>query len=165
MAKFRKKPVVIEAFRLNERGLIGEDWFWDAVTRNDIVTHCFGKHEPDPAWCEIKTLEGTMIANAGDYIIRGVHGEIYPCKADIFQKIYTEDKPKTNAVTVQEWISVKDRLPEEKVNCIVHYRHAYCDDDDYWAIGICFYDGEKFQINPAYKVTHWMPMPNPPKGE
>ena len=97
MAKFRKKPVVIEAFRLNERGLIAEDWFWDAVTRNDIVTHCFGKHEPDPAWCEIKTLEGTMIANAGDYIIQGVNGEIYPCKADIFQKTYTEDKPKTNA--------------------------------------------------------------------
>ena len=97
MAKFRKKPVVIEAFRLNERGLIAEDWFWDAVTRNDIITHCFGKHDPDPAWCEIKTLEGTMIANAGDYIIQGVHGEIYPCKADIFKKTYTEDKPKTNA--------------------------------------------------------------------
>lgn len=97
MAKFRKKPVVIEAFRLNERGLIAEDWFWDAVTRNDIITHCFGKHYPDPAWCEIKTLEGTMIANAGDYIIQGVHGEIYPCKADIFQKTYTEDKPRTIA--------------------------------------------------------------------
>ena len=97
MAKFRKKPVVIEAFRLNERGLIAENWFWDAVTRNDIITHCFGKHDPNPAWCEIKTLEGTMIANAGDYIIQGVNGEIYPCKADIFQKTYTEDKPKTNA--------------------------------------------------------------------
>ena len=97
VAKFRKKPVVIEAFRLNERGLIAEDWFWDAVTRNDIITHCFGKHYPDPAWCEIKTLEGTMVANAGDYIIQGVHGEIYPCKTDIFQKTYTEDKPKTNA--------------------------------------------------------------------
>ena len=97
MSKFRKKPVVIEAFRLNERGLIAEDWFWDAVTRNDIITHCFGKHEPDPAWCEIKTLEGTMIANTGDYIIQGVRGEIYPCKADIFQKTYTEDKHKTNA--------------------------------------------------------------------
>lgn len=97
MAKFRKKPVVIEAFRLNERGLVAEDWFWDAVTRNDIITHCFGKYEPDPAWCEIKTLEGTMIANAGDYIIQGVHGEIYSCKADIFQKTYTEENPKTNA--------------------------------------------------------------------
>ena len=70
-----------------------------------------------------------------------------------------------HGVTVQEWISVKDRLPEEKVNCIVHYKHAYCDNDDYWAIGICFNDGEKFQINPAYKVTHWMPLPEPPKGE
>ena len=70
-----------------------------------------------------------------------------------------------NGVTVQKWISVDDELPEEKVDCIVHYKHAYCDNDDYWAIGICFYDGEKFQINPAYKVTHWMPMPLPPKGE
>ena len=70
-----------------------------------------------------------------------------------------------SGVTVQEWISVDDRLPGEKVNCIVHYKHAYCENDDYWAIGICFYDGEKFQLNPAYKVTHWMPLPTPPKGE
>ena len=71
----------------------------------------------------------------------------------------------SNGVTVQEWVSVKERLPQEKVDCIVHYKHAYCDNDDYWAIGICFNDGEKFQINPAYKVTHWMPLPEPPKGE
>ena len=68
-----------------------------------------------------------------------------------------------NGVTVQEWISVKERLPQEKVDCIVHYKHAYCDNDDYWAIGMCFYDGEKFQLNPAYKVTHWMPLPKPPE--
>ena len=71
----------------------------------------------------------------------------------------------SNGVTVQEWISVKERLPQEKVNCIVHYKHAYCDNDDYWAIGMCFYDGEKFQIDQAYKVTHWMPLPAPQKGE
>lgn len=70
-----------------------------------------------------------------------------------------------HGVTVQEWISVDDMLPGEKVNCIVHYKHAYCDNDDYWSIGICFYDGEKFRIGCAYKVTHWMPMPQPPKGE
>ena len=70
-----------------------------------------------------------------------------------------------SGVTVQEWIPVKDRLPEEKVDCIVHYKHAYCDNDDYWAIGICFYDGEKFQIDLSYKVTHWQYLPQPPKGE
>ena len=70
-----------------------------------------------------------------------------------------------NGVTVQEWISVKDGLPEEKVNCIVRYQHAYCDNDGYWEIGMCFYDGEKFQLDPAYKVTHWMPLPEPPKVE
>ena len=69
-----------------------------------------------------------------------------------------------NGVTVQEWISVDERLPEEKVNCIVHYKHAYCDNDDYWEIGICFYDGEKFRMDLSYKVTHWMPLPKPPKG-
>ena len=70
-----------------------------------------------------------------------------------------------SGVTVQEWISVDDELPEEAVNCIVHYRHAYCDNDDYWAIGMCFYDGEKFQMDLLYKVTHWQYLPQPPKGE
>ena len=70
-----------------------------------------------------------------------------------------------HGVTVQEWIPVEERLPEEKVNCIVYYKHAYCDNDDYWAIGIYFYNGEKFQMDWSYKVTHWMPLPKPPKGE
>ncbi len=92
--KYRKKPVVIEAFKLNARGLVGADWFWDAVNSNDIITHNFGAFYDDPkvydgpAWCEIKTLEGTMVARTGDYIIRGVNGEIYPCKPDIFEKTY-----------------------------------------------------------------------------
>ena len=77
---------------------------------------------------------------------------------------YVADHLIANGVTVQEWISVEDRLPEEKVNCIVHYKHAYCDNDDYWEIGICFYDGEKFQMDLSYKVTNWMPLPKPPKG-
>ena len=169
MAKFRKKPVVIEAFRLNERGLIAEDWFWDAVTRNDIITHCFGKHEPDPAWCEIKTLEGTMIANAGDYIIQGVHGEIYPCKADIFQKTYTEDKPKPNAVTVQEWIPVEDRLPEYSND---GFADAVLVTDGFvqhmaYLVGGEWRFAESGEIKEPmwYRITHWMPLPQPPKGE
>ena len=88
--KYRKKPVIVEAFQLNERGLIGEDWFWDAVSNNDIITYHFGKFHPEPAWYEIKTSEGTVVAKAGDYIIRGVNGEIYPCKPDIFKQIYEQ---------------------------------------------------------------------------
>lgn len=87
--KYVKKPVVIDAFQLGEDSLVNEEWFWDAVVRNDIVTHNFDRaYTSNPAWCEIKTLEGTMVAKAGDYIIRGVKGEIYPCKADIFEETY-----------------------------------------------------------------------------
>ena len=82
---------------------------------------------------------------------------------DVAEKI--ADAYIDHGVTVQEWISVDDRLPEEKVDCIVHYKHSYCDNDDYWAIGICFYDGEKFQMDLSYKVTHWQYLPQPPKGE
>ena len=89
---------------------------------------------------------------------RFVYDEWYG-NGDIAEKLIS------NGVTVQEWISVEDRLPEEKVDCIVHYKHAYCNNDGYWAIGFCFYDGEKFQFDQAYKVTHWMPIPQPPKGE
>lgn len=86
--KYRKRPVVVNAFKLNERGLVEEDWFWDAVSENKIITHYFGKYHPEPAWCEIETLEGVMIARAGDYIIKGIVGEIYPCRADIFEDTY-----------------------------------------------------------------------------
>ncbi|EMF0301760.1 hypothetical protein KGD06_002557 [Enterococcus hirae] len=86
--KYRKKPVVVEVFKLNSRGLIGEEWFWDAVSENRIITYNFGKNYPQDAWCEIKTLEGIMVAKTGDYIIRGVEGEIYPCKPDIFEETY-----------------------------------------------------------------------------
>lgn len=48
--KYRKKPVVIEAVQLNERCLIEEDWFWDAVTRNEIIVHDNGKWNKSPAW-------------------------------------------------------------------------------------------------------------------
>lgn len=85
---YKKKPVIVEAFQLNARGLIGEEWFWDAVSENKIILYNFGKNYPEPARCEIKTLEGVMTAETGDYVIKGVKGEIYPCKPDIFKVTY-----------------------------------------------------------------------------
>lgn len=85
---YRKKPVVIEAFQLEHRGMVGADWFWDAVSENKIVIYNFGKQYSEPAYCEIKTLEGIMRAETGDYLIKGIQGEIYPCKPDIFEATY-----------------------------------------------------------------------------
>lgn len=65
MAKYRKRPIVIDAVRLTTR-------------------------------LEIKTLEGTMVGEAGDWVITGIKGESYPCKDDIFQATYeaVEEDPK-----------------------------------------------------------------------
>lgn len=82
--KYRKKPVVIEAFRFAFDNI--PDWFMDEVTRDNIILH--GKLHRQLECCEIKTLEGVMRGDAGDYIIRGVNREIYPCKADIFEQTY-----------------------------------------------------------------------------
>lgn len=92
MSKFRKKPVVIDAFRM---GIDPRpDWFQDKVTRNEIITQPVpGEAQDHPfdyvrTQCQIKTLEGVMHGDYGDYIIRGVKGEVYPCKPDIFAMTY-----------------------------------------------------------------------------
>ncbi|MDQ8291609.1 hypothetical protein [Enterococcus faecium] len=130
--KYRKKPVVIEAFKLNSRGLIGEEWFWDAVSENRIITYNFGKNYPQDAWCEIKTLEGIMVAKTGDYIIRGVEGEIYPCKPDIFEKTYEvasqQSQLDDNQKIVLEWL--KSNRNSLKVPMLAFYELAELADEN-----------------------------------
>jgi len=87
MAQYRKKPIVIEAFRygIDNR----PDWFNDKVTTNEIITHVgYDLRSPEEFYCEIKTLEGIMRGDYRDYIIQGIKGEIYPCKPDIFEATY-----------------------------------------------------------------------------
>jgi hypothetical protein len=81
MSKYRKKPIVIEAFKyfVDKR----PEWFVDAIA-GYIIT-------PFQKYCEIKTLEGIMRAEVGDYIIKGIKGEIYPCKSDIFESTYEKE--------------------------------------------------------------------------
>lgn len=66
---------------------------------------------------------------------------------------------------MNEWIDVNERLPVNYMNCLVHYKHAYNNEDGYWAIGVSYYNGEKFLIDWTYQVTHWMPLPEPPTKE
>lgn len=88
--RFTKKPVTIEAVRYTRR-FNWPEWFHNAVSRNDVIVHGTGKFAgtDEPCYCEIKTLEGSMRADEGDWIIRGVKGELYPCKPDIFEATYS----------------------------------------------------------------------------
>lgn len=84
MPKFRKKPVVIEAVQVTKGlGLIEDppQWIKDVLI-SQVMTEA-----SNSGWY-IKTLEGTMRADRGDWIIQGVKGEIYPCKPDIFAATY-----------------------------------------------------------------------------
>lgn len=81
MAKFRKKPVVIEAL------------LWTGGNLDDVMAFCCGdatyeQMASGSAAVIIKTLEGQHVASVGDWIIRGINGEFYPCKPDIFEKTY-----------------------------------------------------------------------------
>lgn len=84
--KFRKKPVVIEAeqFLPNEASTVAVMKLAAEGTRRvDMERTAEGQHR-----MFIHTLEGVMEAQVGDWIIKGVSGELYPCKPDIFLKTY-----------------------------------------------------------------------------
>jgi hypothetical protein len=86
-AKYRKRPVVIDAIRFTAsgRGVIRR-------TNREAVEEFVGKTllvSADHMGClGIETMEGTMWASHGDWIIKGVQGEFYPCKPDIFEATY-----------------------------------------------------------------------------
>ena len=84
--EFRKKPIIVEALQL------GEDDFNIAQLSGWLLAHGernFKIHGEDrPFGIALITLEGTMVASPGDWIIRGVQGEFYPCKSDIFEATY-----------------------------------------------------------------------------
>lgn len=83
---YRKKPVVIEAFQYGFD--VPPDWF----TKSELVSYGpgVGQTEGDgmPPDAFIKTLEGTMRVRYYEWVIKGVKGEIYPCKSDIFEATY-----------------------------------------------------------------------------
>ena len=77
--KFRKKPIVIEAVQ------------WTGENRDEILAFSDGCDRTpifDEHGLTIPTLEGTHFANVWDWIIKGVHGELYPCKPNIFAETY-----------------------------------------------------------------------------
>lgn len=82
VSKYRKKPVVIDA------------WKFDGSNRGEIIAwmreHGVEAINPLGSLFLVPTLEGSLTASIGDYIIKGVQGEFYPCKPDIFAETYEE---------------------------------------------------------------------------
>jgi hypothetical protein len=81
MTKYRKKPVVIEAIEWTGKNFNEIQEF--AGSESEIIKMSSGETE-----LVIRTLEGRMTASEGDYIIKGIQGEFYPCKSDIFEQTY-----------------------------------------------------------------------------
>ena len=84
ISKYRKRPVEVEVIQF-------DGWNWREVYQFMsnaplMFTQDFRKYE----YILIDTLEGVMKAKVGDYIIKGVHGEFYPCKPDIFHETYED---------------------------------------------------------------------------
>lgn len=104
--KYRKKPIVVEAVRYSKDSIavtldfVPADKIWYSSGVNDYY---------------IKTLEGDHKCSEGDYIIKGVTGEFYPCKPDIFEQTYeSADKPVTN---FEHW---KKTVTAEEMSKIIY---------------------------------------------
>lgn len=93
MAKFRTKSVVKDAVKCLMREYADEplvfdevpDWLQEAIEQKRIMPEF---RTEDYWYYRIETLEGSMLASPGDWIIRGLRGELYPCKPDIFAATY-----------------------------------------------------------------------------
>lgn len=100
--KYRKKPVVIEAVQLTQFSL-DELYTFLGITNKGSFLDCGHGIDPTDGQFKITTLEGVHVANINDYIIRGVKGEFYPCKPDIFEMTYekAEDAPQDTKEAVE----------------------------------------------------------------
>ena len=86
MQKYRKKPVEIDAIQLHMSNM---EPLIEQMRRDGYEVESFNQPPMRAiSGIKIKTLEGVMQANFGDWIIKGVQGEYYPCKPDIFEKTY-----------------------------------------------------------------------------
>ena len=92
--KYIKKPVQIEAIQLTKENIIEVFDFLDEAnykeTKSVEELEDFSQRMLKQGYIAIETLEGIMKASFGDYIIKGIKGEFYPCKPDIFQVTYEE---------------------------------------------------------------------------
>ena len=106
MNQYRKKPVVIEAIQFNGKNAEEiEQW-----SNNNVKSGPASENTSTRDYLEIETLEGTMTAQPNDYIIKGVNGEFYPCKPDIFEKTYDSETTSFKERLIKEHEELSDKL-------------------------------------------------------
>lgn len=150
---YRKKPVVVEAVQWTGENhaemceFIDPEAF-EIIPRIGLVIH---------------TLEGDHHASPGDYIIKGVNGEFYPCKPDIFAKTYES----STLTPPNEWVSVEERLPTDERPVLVFVGYAdtmigFITTSSYF----CFDANPHWQwdglVRDEQRTLFWMPLPEPP---
>lgn len=121
MSRFRKKPVEVEAWPVRELNRLAATDFWalpktiiDLYDAGGLVFSCLKGGEGPERGIYVPTLEGSMFAGPDDLIIRGVAGEFYPCKPDIFAATYepvleaVDDSTPRESVTVARAFSEAD---------------------------------------------------------
>ena len=97
MQRFRKKPVVVEA----------EQWLGTVEQKERLLAEGVIMDIPSlDGSCLVPTLEGNMTCQINDYIIKGIKGEYYPCKPDIFELTYDMDEKETLEIEVGDTIKV-----------------------------------------------------------
>lgn len=173
--RFRKKPVVIDAWAIDFNNTPYPEWVDEAFAKDETATGFID-------WCPtgeglyINTIEGHMQAKVGDYLIRGVAGELYACRADIFAATYEAEHIALASASAGGWVSVDERLPELDVSvALINVDElentgggpdmnvracGYLSDAGYmkyWSIR-----GERATSLEAY--THWMPLPEAPNA-
>ena len=144
--KYRKKPVVVDAIQLKKTQIsireILEMMGQEVITKCDVASYKFYEYCNvifDKGYMEIETLEGVMRANIGDYIIKGVNGEFYPCKPDIFEKTYEAVEKGKSSNTPECYKSNNSTYPlckgiDEKQECHQCNLYEDMDESNFWDI-------------------------------
>ena len=131
MAKYKTKPCEIEAIQWNGTNLeeikefVGESLIYDIIDTAWQV----GKGRPH-VYMKIRTLEGDMKASEGDFIIKGLKGEFYPCKPDVFNQKYVQNATKPNA----------DRIRNMTDEELAEWIHNISHDNEAEEPNVCIYD-------------------------
>ena len=152
--KFRKKPVVIEALKWSNNHREMFDFLtwdeWNKASMTAIGKHFYIDHSKVQGGLVIRTLEGEHIATIGDYIIKGVAGEFYPCKPEIFVQTYEPLQPPEPAASVQSagaWKLV-DKDFKEKDHPNLTLRWTTTKGPDGW-----------------FQKTHWLDLSETPQPQ